>query len=114
MSSENWPPALKYGSWIASLIPRPDTSDPVLCREWVARCLGQMTDSNRTEASTELRKVISDSFMDKTLWTTDWNGVQLQRYLLPVDRLAPQVLFVLIWCFVKSPTKGTSNNQCIQ
>ncbi|KAK7687971.1 hypothetical protein QCA50_009190 [Cerrena zonata] len=60
MSSENWPPALK---------------------EWVARCLGQMTDSNREEASAELRKVISDSFMDKTLWTTDWNGVQLQSLI---------------------------------
>ena len=113
MSSENWPPALKYDLIRFHCGPRPDTST-LCCREWVARCLGQMTDSNREEASTELRKVISDSFMDKTLWTTDWNGVQLQRYLLPVDRLAPQVLFVLIWCFVKSPTKGTSNNQCIQ
>ncbi|KAI0825895.1 SAC3/GANP/Nin1/mts3/eIF-3 p25 family-domain-containing protein [Irpex lacteus] len=40
-----------------------------------------MTDSNREEAQAELRKVISDSFLHKTLWTTDWNGVQLQSLL---------------------------------
>ncbi|KAI0084493.1 SAC3/GANP/Nin1/mts3/eIF-3 p25 family-domain-containing protein [Irpex rosettiformis] len=60
MSSESWPPQLK---------------------DWVARCLGQMTDTNREEAQAELRKVISDSFLHKTLWTTDWNGVQLQSLL---------------------------------
>jgi len=60
MSSESWPPQLK---------------------EWVARCLGQMTDSNREEAQAELRKVIADSFVNKTLWTTDWDGVQLQSLL---------------------------------
>ncbi|KAI0726722.1 SAC3/GANP/Nin1/mts3/eIF-3 p25 family-domain-containing protein [Fomitopsis betulina] len=60
MSSESWPPPLK---------------------EWVARCLGQMTDSNRDEAQAELRKVIADAFVNKTLWTTDWGGVQLQSLL---------------------------------
>ncbi|KAH8832436.1 SAC3/GANP/Nin1/mts3/eIF-3 p25 family-domain-containing protein [Flagelloscypha sp. PMI_526] len=57
MSSESWPPKLK---------------------EWVAKCLGQMTDSNRTEAQTELRKVIADAFNAKTLWTTDWDRMELQ------------------------------------
>ncbi|KAH8071801.1 SAC3/GANP/Nin1/mts3/eIF-3 p25 family-domain-containing protein [Cristinia sonorae] len=60
MSSESWPPQLK---------------------EWVARCLGQMSDANRTEAQAELRQVIADSFVNKTLWTTDWAGVQLQSLL---------------------------------
>ncbi|OSX64205.1 hypothetical protein POSPLADRAFT_1045307 [Postia placenta MAD-698-R-SB12] len=60
MSSESWPPPLK---------------------EWVAKCLGQMTDTNRAEAQAELRQVIADAFMNKTLWTTDWAGVQLQSLL---------------------------------
>ncbi|KAI6149778.1 SAC3/GANP/Nin1/mts3/eIF-3 p25 family-domain-containing protein [Pisolithus tinctorius] len=60
MSSETWPPQLK---------------------EWVATCLGQMTDANRAEAQTELRQVIADAFTAKTLWTTDWAGVQLQSLL---------------------------------
>lgn len=60
MSSESWPPQLK---------------------DWVAKCLGQMTDSNRAEAQTELREVIADAFQNKRLWTTDWAGVQLQSLL---------------------------------
>jgi len=60
MSSESWPPQLK---------------------DWVANCLGKMSDSNRAEAQAELRQVISDAFMNKTLWTTDWNGVQLQSLI---------------------------------
>jgi len=40
-----------------------------------------MTDANRTEAQAELRKVISDAFNSQTLWTTDWDGVQLQTLL---------------------------------
>ena len=38
-----------------------------------------MTDSNRAEAQAELKQVIADSFAAKTLWTTDWAGVQLQK-----------------------------------
>lgn len=38
-----------------------------------------MTDSNRAEAQAELRQVISDAFSAQTLWTTDWQAVQLQR-----------------------------------
>ncbi|KAI9464164.1 SAC3/GANP/Nin1/mts3/eIF-3 p25 family-domain-containing protein [Boletus coccyginus] len=60
MSSDSWPPQLK---------------------EWVARCLGQMNDANRDEAQAELRQVIADAFTAKTLWTTDWAGVQLQSLL---------------------------------
>lgn len=48
-------------------------------REWVAKCLGQMTDSNRDEVQAELKQVIGEAFSKKTLWTTDWNGMQLQR-----------------------------------
>ncbi|RDX48240.1 hypothetical protein OH76DRAFT_1440771 [Lentinus brumalis] len=60
MSSESWPPQLK---------------------EWVAKCLGQMTDANRAEAQAELKQVIADAFGAKTLWTTDWAGVQLKSLL---------------------------------
>ncbi|KAI0741552.1 SAC3/GANP/Nin1/mts3/eIF-3 p25 family-domain-containing protein [Daedaleopsis nitida] len=60
MSSESWPPQLK---------------------EWVAKCLGQMTDGNRAEAQAELKQVIADSFAAKSLWTTDWAGVQLKSLL---------------------------------
>lgn len=38
-----------------------------------------MNDANRDEAQAELRQVIADAFTAKTLWTTDWAGVQLQR-----------------------------------
>ncbi|KAG1746681.1 SAC3/GANP/Nin1/mts3/eIF-3 p25 family-domain-containing protein [Suillus paluster] len=61
MSSESWPPQLK---------------------EWVARCLGQMTDANRAEAQAELRESIANAFAEKSLWTTDWAGVQL-KCLMP-------------------------------
>ncbi|KAF8223520.1 hypothetical protein L208DRAFT_1316407 [Tricholoma matsutake] len=60
MSSDSWPPQLK---------------------DWVAKCLGQMTDINRNEAQAELRQVIADAFAAHTLWTTDWAGVQLQSLL---------------------------------
>ncbi|KAG8220903.1 SAC3/GANP/Nin1/mts3/eIF-3 p25 family-domain-containing protein [Butyriboletus roseoflavus] len=60
MSSDSWPPQLK---------------------EWVAKCLGQMNDANRAEAQAELRQVIADAFTAKTLWTTDWAGVQLQSLI---------------------------------
>ncbi|KAI0044526.1 hypothetical protein FA95DRAFT_1544980 [Auriscalpium vulgare] len=52
---------------------------PQQLKDWVASCLGQMTDANRDEAQNELRQVISDAFSSKTLWTTDWAGVQLKR-----------------------------------
>lgn len=42
-----------------------------------------MNDANRAEAQAELRQVIADAFTAKTLWTTDWTGVQLQRYRSP-------------------------------
>ena len=76
MSSAAWPPQLKY-SEVATSPFRP----PLMHhhREWVAKCLGQMTDANRAEAQAELRQVISDAFSAQTLWTTDWQAVQLQR-----------------------------------
>ncbi|KAF8630742.1 hypothetical protein AX17_005337 [Amanita inopinata Kibby_2008] len=60
MSSDSWPPQLK---------------------DWVAKCLGQMTDANRSDAQAELKQVIADAFAAQTLWTTDWPGVQLQSLL---------------------------------
>jgi hypothetical protein len=40
-----------------------------------------MTDANRDDAQAELRQVIADAFTAKSLWTTDWAGVQLQSLL---------------------------------
>lgn len=58
-------------------------ADPSLTgvrREWVAKCLGQITDMNRSEVQAELKQVISEAFAAHTLWTTDWAGVQLKRW----------------------------------
>ncbi|TFK74909.1 hypothetical protein BDN72DRAFT_832624 [Pluteus cervinus] len=60
MSSESWPPQLK---------------------DWVARCLGQMTETNKVEASEEMKKVIAEAYSAGTLWTTDWAVIQLQSLL---------------------------------
>ncbi|KAF9564255.1 hypothetical protein CPC08DRAFT_660731 [Agrocybe pediades] len=60
MSSESWPPQLK---------------------EWVAKCLGSITDANRSEVQAELKQVISEAFASNTLWTTDWAGVQLKSLM---------------------------------
>ncbi|KAF5355258.1 hypothetical protein D9758_006025 [Tetrapyrgos nigripes] len=57
------------------------SSWPPQLKDWVAKCLGQMTDSNRKEAQDELRQVIADAFAAHTLWTTDWDGVQLKSLL---------------------------------
>ena len=77
MSSASWPPQLKYPAILNVRLLQ--TSLIYHCREWVAKCLGQMTDANRAEAQAELRQVISDAFSAQTLWTTDWQAVQLQR-----------------------------------
>ena len=44
------------------------------------KCLIQMTESNRNEAQAELKQVISDAHINGTLETTNWEGVQLQRF----------------------------------
>ena len=41
--------------------------------------MGQMTGFNREEVQTELREIIADAHSNRTLWTTDWAGMQLQR-----------------------------------
>lgn len=80
-----------------------------------------MTDTNRTEAQAELRQVIADAFAAHTLWTTDWDGVQLKRccahcYSVCVPglcshrsfvRLYPIVLLLnLRWILATSNAKG--------
>lgn len=40
-----------------------------------------MTDTNKDEAQQELRQVIADSFKHQTLWTTDWDAMQLTAYV---------------------------------
>jgi hypothetical protein len=68
MSAESWPPQLKF----VDLRIHFPSSNLTSFREWVASCLGQMSDLNREEAQAELRQVISDAYSSKTLWTTDW------------------------------------------
>lgn len=51
------------------------------CREWVGKCLGQMTDSNRLEAQAEMKKVINQAFLASSLWTTDWASIKLDAYV---------------------------------
>ena len=41
-----------------------------------------LSDSNRTDATTEMKKVIAEAQLAGTMWTTDWAGVQLQRCVL--------------------------------
>jgi hypothetical protein len=48
-------------------------------RDWVTKCMGQMTDFNREEVQSELRAIIADAHLNQRLWTTDWAGMQLQR-----------------------------------
>jgi hypothetical protein len=79
MSAESWPPQLKFVNRHFFFLTLPHN----YLREWVASCLGQMTDANREEAQAELRQVISDAYSSKTLWTTDWAGVQLKRCSYP-------------------------------
>jgi len=75
MSTESWPPQLKFVKHHHFSF----RFTSQFRREWVASCLGQMTDGNREESQAELRQVISDAYSSKTLWTTDWAGVQLKR-----------------------------------
>lgn len=51
----------------------------LISREWVAKCLGQITNSNKAEVQAELKQVIGEAFTAHTLWTTDWAGMQLKR-----------------------------------
>jgi len=48
-------------------------------REWVAKCLGMMNDSNREVASAELKKAIKDAHAKNELSTIDWSTVELER-----------------------------------
>ena len=57
-----------------------------------------MTDANRTEAQAELRQVIADAFGAKTLWTTDWAGVQLTRFRLLYPLCALFTSTLTVYC----------------
>lgn len=93
MSQENWPPKLKYALAQSLCNPSQHSHKIIILRTWVATCLGQMSDSNRKEGQAEMRKVIADAYESKALWTTDWDAVQLQRYIcIPTDTLALDVI----------------------
>lgn len=63
-----------------------------------------MSESNKAEAQTELRKVIADAFAAQTLWTTDWAGVQLQRFCIAIRFLALSYLLMSSTSLVAKPT----------
>jgi hypothetical protein len=42
-----------------------------------------MTDSNKQLAEAEMKQVIREACEKQTLWTIDWDNLQLQRYALP-------------------------------
>ncbi|KAJ8587780.1 hypothetical protein M405DRAFT_863472 [Rhizopogon salebrosus TDB-379] len=67
--SSKLPPQYSFESW------------PLPLREWVARCLSQMSDANRADAQAELRQAIANAFAEKAIWTTDWASVQLQSLM---------------------------------
>ncbi|KIY70771.1 hypothetical protein CYLTODRAFT_370451 [Cylindrobasidium torrendii FP15055 ss-10] len=70
-SSQSWPPALK---------------------DWVSRCLSQMTETNRSEAQAELRKVIADAFNRQALWDINWDKVVLHSLTAPKSILQLPIL----------------------
>ena len=58
---------------------------PYMRRAWVERCFSQMQglpESNKADATNEMKKVIAEAQLSGTMWTTDWAGVQLQRCVL--------------------------------
>ncbi|VDB94216.1 unnamed protein product [Peniophora sp. CBMAI 1063] len=60
------------------------TPMPPQLKAWVERCFSQMQslpESNRADATNEMKKVISEAQMTGTMWTTDWAAVQLQSLL---------------------------------
>lgn len=73
-------------------------------RDWVAKCLGQMTEANKAEAQAELRQVIADRFAANQLWTTDWPAVQLQRFC----RVPYEFTFRPFTRLVSQPTAQTA------
>jgi len=80
MSDPTWPPSLKCAGRFCYAH---TGTDPVRAfyREWVGKCLGQMTDSNRLEAQAEMKKVINQAFLASSLWTTDWASIKLDAYV---------------------------------
>lgn len=67
-----------------------------------------MSESNKAEAQTELRKVIADAFAAQTLWTTDWAGVQLQRFCIAIHVLASSYLLMSSTSLVAKPPVTTT------
>ncbi|QRV74056.1 SAC3/GANP domain protein associated with nuclear localization of protein [Ceratobasidium sp. AG-Ba] len=51
---------------------------PQSLKDWVATQLRQMNSLNKAEANAEMKTLISEAYTNQTLWTTDWNGVQLK------------------------------------
>lgn len=70
-----------------------------------------MTDANRAEAQAELRESIANAFAEKTLWTTDWAGVQLKRCGLSSSKAELQIS---VTCDIQSDAKSAPGAQLPQ
>ena len=52
-------------------------------RKWVEQQMSQMDNSNRHEATEEMKKVIHQHTVAGDLWTFDWTSFKLQTYGIP-------------------------------
>jgi hypothetical protein len=77
--AQAWPQPLKYARLLFLSSQLTLAASVLVHRDWVAKCMGQMTDFNREEAQNELKAIIGDAHLNQRLWTTDWAGMQLQR-----------------------------------
>ena len=86
----------------------------IIRRDWVTKCMGQMTDFNRDDVQSELRTIIADAHIHQRLWTTDWAGMQLQRcvvYLvyLPWNVSQMQPSLVCDYSLLPKPLPAVNN-----
>jgi hypothetical protein len=69
-----------------------------------------MSDANRADAQAELRQAIANAFAEKTLWTTDWAGVQLQRCGLSSSQAELQISVTLVTSSLMPKAPPTINS----
>lgn len=69
-----------------------------------------MTDSNREDAQAELKQVIAESYGNKTLWTTDWDGLQLKRCVSARHASTPVHSSHSVWSLTPKPTPVVSSH----
>lgn len=48
-------------------------------RKFVTDAFSQTTEANKAVVETELKKLIFDAYESNSVWSTDWESIQLQR-----------------------------------